>query len=149
LIGDNIRSDVDGDLVGVKADFTTDVIDDVDEAGTVAVGSTDDDRRLNSLSRHTEDAMANLLGSSKYSAHHRRSGIFFRRCSHPSRMSRTTENIPRLKCYIFSGGRISLTAYTLPSLKPQAFNLQSHCVLRLANCTRGTHNTDPPTHKPT
>jgi hypothetical protein len=123
------------------------ITDDVDEAGTVAEGSRDDERRLNSLSSGTEDAMADLFDRSKCSAHHSRSGFSVRRCSHPSWMSRTTENIPRLKCYI-SWGQTSLTAYSLPSLNPQAFNLQSHCALSLPNYTGSIHNTDRPTHPP-
>jgi len=67
FIGDSITTDVDDDdddLVGVKADFEVVIANDVDMVGTVAAGSSDDDRLLSSLSRDIADAMVDLFGRS-------------------------------------------------------------------------------------
>lgn len=66
FIGDNIKTDgdeADDDFVGVKVDFAAGIVrDDVD---TAVEGSTDDGRRLSSLSRGIADVMMDLLDRSK------------------------------------------------------------------------------------
>jgi hypothetical protein len=60
-MGDNIKTEGDGDadddLVGVKADFVAGIVRDDDGVATVVAGSTDDGRRLSSLSRGKVDVM--------------------------------------------------------------------------------------------